>query len=104
MARRENHNGTLALVAGGGVLAWLFFRGRGFGLGSGPGLGFGGSEGDGSGPSVTPTPPAAPCHLRLDDKTLTLDGRAVSRDEAIATCAAAGRAEVLITGAAIAGT
>ena len=92
MARRGSHTGTLALVAGGGVLAWLVLRGgRGFGLGGG-----GGAD-DGSAGSLPP------CRLRLDEKTLTLDGRVVSRDEAVATCRAARSAEVLVTGDAIAG-
>jgi hypothetical protein len=93
MAKREHSNaGTLALVAGGGALAWLFLHGGGFGLG-----------GRGKGKPSDAPPPAGPCHLRLDSRALTLDGREVSNDDAIATCRASGHAEVLITGDAIAG-
>ena len=92
MAKREHTRaGTIALIAGGGALAWLLLHGRGFGLGGG-----------GSEASETP-PPAGPCHLRLDSRALTLDGREVASDDAIASCRASGRAELLITGDAIAG-
>jgi hypothetical protein len=92
MAKREHsHAGTIALVAGGGALAWLLLHGGGFGLGGG-----------GSDETDAPVP-AGPCHLRLDSRALTLEGREVTNDDAIATCRASGHAEVLITGDAIAG-
>ena len=92
MAKREHNSaGTLALIAGGGALAWLLLHGGGFGLGGG------------SSEASDAPPPAGPCHLRLDSRALTLDGREVTSDDAIASCRASGRAELLITGDAIAG-
>ena len=92
MAKREHSNaGTLALIAGGGALAWFLLHGGGFGLGGGGGA-----------PADAPSP-AEPCRLRLDSRTLTLDGRQVTSDDAIASCRASGRAELLVTGDAIAG-
>ena len=84
MARDDdNHAGTIALVAGAGVLAWFFLRG-------------GGGRG-------TPAVPAEPCRLRLDSQRLTVDGRDSTTDDAITACRASGHADVLITGDAIAG-
>jgi hypothetical protein len=90
MAKREHsHAGTIALVAGGGALAWLLLHGGGLGLGGRS--------------SEDAPPPEGPCHLRLDSRALTLDGREVTNDDALASCRASGRAELLITGDAIAG-
>jgi hypothetical protein len=90
VAKREHHTGTLALIAGGGALAWLLLHGGGRGLGGG-------------GTPSEPTPPPGPCRLRLDSRALQLDGHDVATDDAIASCRASGRAEVLVTGDAIAG-
>ena len=85
MARDEDHGhgGTIALVAGAGVLAWFVLRGGGRG-----------------GANATPS---EPCRLRLDSQRLTLDGEPSTTDDAIAACRASGHADVLITGDAIAG-
>jgi hypothetical protein len=90
----DRHTGTIALVAGAGVLAYLLLRG-------GRGAGWGGA---GTGDDIAgEAKPRTWCHVRLDGKGLSLEGRPVSKDEAIAACRAADAAEVLVTGDSIAG-
>lgn len=100
--RRRLRKGRL--VVAGGLLALLiaallFLR-------CGDQLGLGG--GDGEAPEVdTPGADAAPpaadaaparCRLRLDGDGLTLAGRAVTVEEAVRGCQAAGAADLVVTG------
>lgn len=82
------------------VLAALLVRcGGGFGFGGGHGLGRGDGHGTGSGtgrgPASAPPTPAR-CHLRLDARGPSIDGRAVTVPEAVAACR--GGADVIVTG------
>lgn len=80
----------LVLIAAGAL--YLRFGG-GFGL-----LGIGGAgEGDGGG---TARPLAGPrrCAIRVSAGGISVGGRAMSRDEAVAACKAAAGADVVVTG------
>ena len=74
------------------VLAVLYGTcGHGWGLG-------GGGDGSGSGPAAPVKQAATQCEIRLAPDGITIDGAKVTRDKAIQTCKAAGRALVKVTG------
>jgi hypothetical protein len=78
----------LALVAA----AAMYLRcGDGFGLG-GPG------KGPGEGGEVRPVAGPKRCDLRVAKAGITVDGKPMLRDEAVAACKAAGGADVVVTG------
>jgi hypothetical protein len=90
----DNTGRNLALVAGGGALAWLLLRGRGLGFGS-------------AGPGSTDSTSAIsiqPVQVRLDDLGVTVDGTPQAIAGAAALTQERGAADVMITGAARAGT
>jgi hypothetical protein len=68
-------------------------------FGAGPGLGLGPSGDPGSGAAAAAPAPRR-CALRLDATGLTVDGKPAERAAAIATCATAGGADVVVTGSA----
>jgi hypothetical protein len=81
----------LALLAA----AALYLRcGQGFGLG---GLGKGTGETGGSGSAHTPAAPRR-CALRVTAHGITVDGKPMPRDEAVAACRATAGADVVVTG------
>ena len=87
---------TAIALAGGAILAWFFLRGRGWRLG----IGHNGSGGD----AGTPRPPVGPpCRVHMDASGIELDGKRTDLATTLATCRAAGVAEVTATGAAIVG-
>jgi len=66
--------------------------GHGFGLG-------GAGEGPGEGPgSARPLTGPRRCTVRVAATGITVDGKAMSRSQAVAACKAAGGADVLVTG------
>lgn len=84
------YSGILAAL----VAALVYLRcGKGWGTGGGKGPGDGGSA-----ISVVPSDGAARCSLRLAADGLTVDGKAATRDEAVAACKTKTGADVLITG------
>ena len=115
MSRRRQQRST-----GGRLLIWAFVLGLlaaalmylrcGEGFGFGPG---GGQDGDDESekgeakdemnPAVGGEP-ARRCQLRLDAKGVTLDGKSVEMDAAVAACKKAGGAELVTTGDAVYGT
>ncbi len=115
MSRRRQQRSTggrlviWALVLGLLVAAMMYLR-CGEGLGFGPG---GGDDGDDEGEKgearrdqLTPAvggEPARRCQLRLDASGVTLDGRSVEMDAAVAACKKAGGAELVTTGDALHG-
>jgi hypothetical protein len=95
-----------ALLIGAIVLAALYLTcGRGFGLG-GLGKGKGEGEGEGSGPgSVSPLLSTIDaglrrCQIRVAAGGITIDGKQVTVDEAVAACKDAAAADVFVTGGA----
>jgi len=74
------------------ALAALYLR-------CGGGLGLGTGSGNGDGPR-SPRPLAAParCALRVAAAGITVDGKPMGRDEAVAACKATTGADVVITG------
>jgi len=81
----------LALVAA----AAMYLR-----CGGGSGLGLGGAgKGEGPGPgSLRPLAGPRPCLVRVSRDGITVDGKPMLRDEAVAACKAAEGAELLIVG------
>jgi hypothetical protein len=80
----------LALV----VAAATYLRcGSGFGVGTGTGAG----RDDGAGP-VRPVAGPRRCAVRVAPGAITVDGKAMSRDEAVAACKATTGADVVVTG------
>lgn len=96
MAKRDHDNSTgstVVVLGGGALLLLLLLRGKGWGLGHGDGVD------DGSGAS-----PALPaCRVRVDSGGIQLDGAPTDLETTVSRCAAAGTAEVLVTGAAVHG-
>ena len=84
---RKTHPGTVAVIGGVGLVAWLLLRGKGYRLGSG-----GGTAGK-----------ATPCRVRIHGDGLYLDGQRRELDAVVNACRAAGVAEVAATGDAIVG-
>jgi hypothetical protein len=68
----------------------------------GDGFGIGGFTGTGDGPREAEhaprTPGPARCAIRVTPKGITVDGKPMSRDQAVAACKAIGGADVVITG------
>lgn len=89
MARDNDQGRGLALLAGGGVLAWLLLRGTGLGFAA---------------RADAATPPVAPLAIRVDTDGIRVDGERTSLEEAAARTRARGAAEVTFTGAARSGT
>jgi len=80
----------IALIA----LALVYVRcGGSWGLG-------GRGSGAGSGPGVVAASDAGPhrCAIRIAANGVTVDGRAATREAAVATCRTAGGADVVVTG------
>lgn len=78
----------LALVAA----AAMYLRcGDGFGLG-------GSGKGPGEGGEAKKLAVPARCSLRVAKAGITVDGKPMLRDEAVAACKAAGAADVVVTG------
>lgn len=82
---RKAHPGTVAVIGGVGLVAWLLLRGKGYRLGGGT------------------TGKAAPCRVRIRGDGLYLDGQRHELDAVVTSCRAAGVAEVTATGDAIVG-
>lgn len=85
---------TLVVLLGAAILAAVYLRcGRGWGTGGkGPGEG---------GPATlksTPSDAAGRCSIRLTATGITVDGKSMTRDEAIAACKTKTGADVLVTG------
>jgi hypothetical protein len=72
-------------------------RGRGFGLG-GPGKGSGEPVESGGPGSVRAVAAPARCAIRVTKTGITVDGKPMSRDEAVAACRKTTGADVVITG------
>lgn len=90
MAHDDDDIGTLAVLAGGGFLAWWLLRGRrGLGLRAGT-------------PTETKTP--TPIRIRVDDLGVSVNGERATVATAVERAKAAGGAELVITGAAPSGT
>jgi hypothetical protein len=89
MARKATlWTGLLALIAA----AAMYLRcGSGIGLG-----GIGQGTGEASAP-LTPTH-SRPCTLRVTATGITVNGKAMQRDDAVAACKAATGADVVVTG------
>jgi hypothetical protein len=84
------YSGLLAAA----IAALVYLRcGSGWGTG-----GKGAGSGGGSARLVAPNDSAARCSLRLAADGLTIDGKAGTRDDAIAACKTKTGADVLITG------
>ncbi len=91
MAERGHTGRTVALVGGAGVVAWwLLSRGRGWGL-HGPGA-HGSANGERS---------HRRCTVWIRADRIEIDGTAANLPTVVATCRAAGEAEVHATGDAI---
>lgn len=99
--------GKGVLGFGVGFALYMFITGFGGGGGFGWGRGLGGREGAGKtpGPSGRPTTPTvspgsgpARARLMLTPEGITVDGKAMSLDEAIETVRAARDVEVVVTG------
>ena len=65
--------------------------------GSGFGVGTGTGRGDGAG-TVRPVAGPRRCAVRVAPGAITVDGKPMSRDEAVAACKAATGADVVVTG------
>jgi hypothetical protein len=86
---------TLLAILGLVVAAALYLRcGKGWGTG-GKGEGKGGTS---VGSAVVVDAGPQRCAIRLDAKGISIDGKQMTRDEAIATCKKLNSADVLITG------
>ena len=85
---------TLVTLLGGAILAALYLRcGRGWGTGGkGPG------EGGTTTTMTTPSDASGRCSIRLTAAGITVDGKSMTRDEAIAACKTKTGADVLVTG------
>ena len=97
MVKRNHDNSrgrTVAVVGGGALLLLLLLRGKGWG--------FGGTS-NGSGDESDAPAPARRCAVRVDAVGIQVDGTPADVDTTVATCRAAGAADVLVTGAAIQG-
>ena len=116
MSRRRQQRST-----GGRLVIWVFVLGLlvaalmyfrcGEGFGFGPGGGEDGDDesekGDKKQDELSPAvggEAASRCQLRLDAKGVTLDGKSVEVDAAVAACKKAGGAELVTTGDAVYGT
>ncbi|HVK85564.1 MAG TPA: hypothetical protein VM513_15700 [Kofleriaceae bacterium] len=89
---------VLALLAAAIVLVITYLTcGQGFGLG---GKGKGKGEGSGTGKAIAALPDAAParCAVRVHAKGITVDGKDVTREQAVTACKATPGADVVITG------
>lgn len=89
---------VLALLAAAIVLAITYLTcGQGFGLG---GKGKGKGEGSGPGKAIAALPDAPParCAVRVHAKGITVDGKDLTRDQAVIACKATPGADVVITG------
>ena len=85
-------------IAGLIALAILYWRcGGGFGIGAGDGIGAGEGTGEGTAQTVL-DPGVKRCQLRLSAAGITVDGKTMSQDDAVAACKKAGGAEVVVTG------
>jgi hypothetical protein len=90
--------GGASLAALAALAATYLTCGRDFGLAGG---GYRLDEGDGDAPGSArvDTPPAR-CALRVTATGIVVNGAPAKRDDAVATCKAAGGADVVVTGAA----
>jgi hypothetical protein len=92
--RRRTRRRILVLMTllAGAIAAAMYLRcGTGFGIG-GKGAGEGGTA------TKTPGDAAVRCSIRLGATGITVDGKSMTRDEAIAACKGKIGADVLITG------
>jgi hypothetical protein len=89
--RRQLTRWTILLAL---VIAAAAYLRLGGGLGA---LGLGGGAGDGDAEHRSPAGPRR-CTIRLSASDVTLDGRATSRDAAIATCKVAPGTDIFPTG------
>ncbi len=96
--RKDSTGRTVAVVGGGALLLLLLLRGKGWGLGGQSGSNHQGATSEGS----SPAPPAR-CAVRVDAAGIQLDGAPADLNATVASCRAAGVADVLVTGAAIQG-
>jgi hypothetical protein len=97
MAKRDHDKSrgrTVAVVGGGALLLLLLLRGKGWGLGG---------SSDGSGNESDAPAPTRRCAVRVDAAGIQVDGTPADVDATVATCRAAGAADILVTGAAIQG-
>jgi hypothetical protein len=85
MAEREHTGGTMVLVGGAALAAWLLSRGKGWGFGR-------------SGGGIGGTRPASHCKVWIYRDRLTVDGVAADLPTVISKCRAVGTAEVGATG------
>ncbi len=99
--RNDSTGRTVAVVGGGALLLLLLLRGKGWSLG-GSGDGSDGQGAATDAPIAAPAPRAR-CAVRVDSAGIQLDGAPADLDTTVATCRAAGAADVLVTGAAIQG-
>lgn len=114
MSRRRQQRSTggrlviWAFVLGLLVAALMYLRcGEGFGFGPGGGEDGDDEKGEAKQDEMTRAvggEPARRCQLRLDAKGVTLDGKSVEIDAAVAACKKAGGAELTTTGDAVFGT
>jgi len=88
---------TLTAVAGLIALAVIYLRcGHGWGIGSGDGEG----SGTGTARSVVSSGDAGPkrCAIRVTAAGISVDGKSMKKDEAVAACRATAGADVVVTG------
>jgi hypothetical protein len=90
--RRRRRTVTLGAVLAAAIAAATYLRcGKGWGTG-GKGPGEGGTT------VTTPSDALARCSIRLTATGITVDGKSMTRDEAITACKSRTGADVLITG------
>ena len=92
--RRNRRMLTLSALLAAAIAAATYLRcGKGWGTGGkGPG------EGGTTVTTTTPSDATARCSIRLTAAGITVDGKTVTRDEAISACKGKTGADVLITG------
>jgi hypothetical protein len=99
--RRHTRRKILVLGALAGAIVFAVTHltcGKGFGIG-GKGKGDGEGKGPGSGSIVaTVDAPPARCAVRVHAKGITVDGKEVTREQAVAACKATPGADVVVTG------
>lgn len=103
LERRQRRRKLLLLLLLAGAI-WLAVTygtcGRGWGIGGGKGKGEGSGPGPGSVQGVLATVDGGPvrCALRLTAAGITVDGKSMTREEAITACKATQGADIVVTG------